>query len=118
MGEKRGRDQTQNKKREEKSHLVRQERAFPGGAKVKNSPASAGDLRGLGSIPGSGRCPGGGHGNPLQHSCLENPMDRGSQADYSPWGHKESDKTDAAQHTGKKGKEKMPAMTLCLGFLL
>ena len=45
-------------------------------------------------------------------------MDRGSQADYSPWGHKELDKTDAAQHTRKKGKEKMPAMTLCLGFLL
>ena len=39
MREKRGRDQTQNKNREEKSHLVRQERAFPGGAKVKNSPA-------------------------------------------------------------------------------
>ena len=42
---------------------------------VKNPPANAGDL---GSIPGSGRSPGGGHGNPLQHSCLENPMDRGA----------------------------------------
>ena len=44
---------------------------------VKNPPASAGDLRDAGSIPGSGRSPGEGHGNPLQYSCLENPMDRG-----------------------------------------
>ena len=44
---------------------------------VKNPPANAGDLRDLGSIPGSGRSPGGGHSNPLQCSCLENPMDRG-----------------------------------------
>ena len=39
------------------------------------------------SIPGSGRSPGEGDGNPLQHSCLENPMDR-SLAGYNPWGHK------------------------------
>ena len=45
---------------------------------VKNPPASAGDRRDTGSIPGSGRSPGGGHGNPLQYSCLENPMDRGA----------------------------------------
>jgi len=45
---------------------------------VKNLPASAGDMRNLGSIPGSGRSPGGGCGNPLQYSCLENPMDRGA----------------------------------------
>ena len=44
---------------------------------VKNSPANAGDIRVVGSIPGSGRSSGGGHGNPLQYSCLENPMDRG-----------------------------------------
>ena len=44
---------------------------------VKNLPANAGDVRDLGSIPGSGRSPGGGHGNLLQYSCLENPMDRG-----------------------------------------
>ena len=43
---------------------------------VKNPPANAGDIRDLGSIIGSGRSPGGGHGNPLQYSCLENPMDR------------------------------------------
>ena len=45
---------------------------------VKNLPATARDLRDIGSIPGSGRSSGGGHGNPLQYSCLENPMDRGA----------------------------------------
>ena len=45
---------------------------------VKNPPASAGDLRDEGSIFGSGGSPGGGHGNPLQYSCLENPIDRGA----------------------------------------
>ena len=45
---------------------------------VKNPPANAGDARDVGSIPGSGRSPGEGNGNPLQYSCLENPMDRGA----------------------------------------
>ena len=45
---------------------------------VKYMPASSGDLRVAGSIPGSGRSPGEGHGNPLQYSCLENPMNRGA----------------------------------------
>ena len=45
---------------------------------VKNLPANAGDIRDAGLIPGSGRFPGGGHGNLLQYSCLENPMDRGA----------------------------------------
>ena len=45
---------------------------------VKNLPASTGDIRDAGLIPGSGRSPAGGHGNPLQYSCLENPMDRGA----------------------------------------
>ena len=43
---------------------------------VKNPPANAGDIRDAGSIPGLGRFPGEGHGNPLQYSCLENYMDR------------------------------------------
>ena len=43
---------------------------------VKKPPANAGDIRDLGSIPGLGRSSGGEHGNPLQYSCLENPMDR------------------------------------------
>ena len=45
---------------------------------VKNPPANAGDVGDVGSIPGSGRSPGGGHGDPLQYSCLGNPMDRGA----------------------------------------
>ena len=49
--------------------------SFPGGSEVKASACSAGDL---GSIPGSGRSPGEGNGNPLQNSCLENPMDGGA----------------------------------------
>ena len=51
---------------------------FPGGAVVKNPPASAGDAGIMGSIPGSERSPGGGSSNPLQYSCLKNPMDRGA----------------------------------------
>ena len=45
------------------------------GFAVKNLPANAGDVRDMGWIPGLGRSPGGGHGNPLQYSCLGNPMD-------------------------------------------
>ena len=51
---------------------------FPGRAVGKNPPANAGDARDVGLIPGSGRFPGGGHGNPLQYSCLKNSMDRGA----------------------------------------
>ena len=46
---------------------------------VKSLPANAGDVRDAGSIPGSGRSPGGGHGNLLHYSCLENPVDRGAR---------------------------------------
>ena len=45
---------------------------------VKNPPANAGDKRDRSTMPGSGRCPGGGYGNSLHYSCLENPMDRGA----------------------------------------
>ena len=51
-------------------------RAFHVALVVKNLPANAGDIRDMGSIPGSGRSPGEGNGNPLQYSCLRNPMDR------------------------------------------
>ena len=51
---------------------------FLGGTVVKNWPASAGDGRGIGLIPGLGRSPGEGTGNPLQYSCLENPRDGGA----------------------------------------
>ena len=63
---------------------------FPGGSVVKNLPAMRQDP---GSIPGLGRSPGEANGNPLQYSCLENPMDRNLEG-YSPWGHKESDMTE------------------------
>ena len=46
---------------------------------VKNLPANAGDIRGADSVSGPGGSPGGGHGNPLQYSCLQNPMDRGAR---------------------------------------
>ena len=62
---------------------------FPGGSDGKVSAYNAEDL---GSIPGSGRSPGEGNGNPLQYSCLENSKD--GVACYSPWGRKESDTTE------------------------
>ena len=62
---------------------------------VKNPPVNEGDVRDLGLMPGLGRSPGGGHGSPLQCSCLENPRDRGaSQVGYSPGGHRELDVTE------------------------
>ena len=66
---------------------------------VKNMPTKAEDIRDSGSIPGSGRSPGGGHGNPFWYSCLENPMDRMSLVGYSPWGHKELDRTEVTEQT-------------------
>ena len=64
---------------------------FPGDSAGKESTCSVGDL---GSIPGLGRSPEGGRGNPLQYSCLENPHGQRSLAGYSEWGHKESDMTE------------------------
>ena len=61
--------------------------SFPGGSLVKNPPAGDKNAGDTDSIPGSGRCPGEGNGNPLQYSCLGNPMDRGAVG-YSPWGSK------------------------------
>ena len=55
-----------------------QAKGFPHGSVVKNLPAKAGDTGDVGLIPGLGRSPGGGNGNPLQYSCLKNPMDRGA----------------------------------------
>ena len=56
-------------------HKMLYNHGFPGGSEVKHSACDVGDL---GSIPGLGRSPGEGNGNPLQYSCLENPMDRGA----------------------------------------
>ena len=62
---------------------------------VKNLPANSGDVS---LTPGSGRSPGGGHGNLLQYSCLENPLGQSSLTGYSPWAHKESDSAEVAAH--------------------
>ena len=92
---------------------ITEEKGFPGGSVVKNPPANVGNAEDVDSILRSGRSPGGGNGNPLQYSCLENPMDRGiypwigysmdgGVMGYSPWGHKELDKTEyACTHRGK-----------------
>ena len=75
-------------------------RGFPG----KESTCNAGDQ---GSIPGLGRSPGGGHGNPFQYSCLENPHGQRSLAGYSPQGCKES-ATTAWLTTAQRGTESIP----------
>ena len=62
---------------------------------VKNTPANAGDIRDVGLIPGSERSPGGGHGNSLQYSCLENSMDRGAWPVKVQKGCKKSTRTEA-----------------------
>ena len=64
---------------------------------MKNPPANAGDTRHSGSIPRWGRSPGVGCGDPLQYSCLDDVHGHGSLKGYSPWGHKESDTTEAAE---------------------
>ena len=60
----------------------------------KESTCNAGDTGEAGSIPGLGRSPGEGHGNPLQYFCLENPHEQKSPVSYSPWGYKELDTTE------------------------
>ena len=71
---------------------------------LKNLPAHPGDLRDAGFIPGSGRSPGGRHGNPLQYSCLENPMDRGSwQASFHGVTRSQTWLKQQSTHTHKVG---------------
>ena len=75
---------------------------FPGGSLIKNPPANAGDL---GSIPGLRSSPGGGNGNPLQYSCLENSIDRGAWRSMGPRGVRHDSATKRAHthictHTG------------------
>ena len=62
---------------------------FPRGSVVKNPSANAGNARDVCFIPGLGRSPEGGNGNPLQYSCLENSMNRGAWQATVPWSHKE-----------------------------
>ena len=71
--------------------LVKVHQGFPGDSDSKESACNARDL---GLIPVLGTSPGGGHGNPLQYSCLENPHRQRSLVGYSPWDHKESDMTE------------------------
>ena len=66
---------------------------------IKNPPANAGSTRDVGSVPGLGRSPGEGHGNPLQYSCLENPMDRGAW-----W---------ATVHRTEKSQTQMKRFSMC-----
>ena len=88
--------------------------SFPGGSEVKASACIAGDL---GSIPGLGRSPGEGNGNPLQYSCLENPMDRGawwatvhgvakSRTRLSDFTSLKGKPAESAEGLGRKGKIK------------
>ena len=74
---------------------------FLGGSDSKEYTCNAGDL---GSIPGLGRSPGGGHSNPLQYSCLGNPHGQRSLAGYSPWGRKESDTTERLHFSFSKNQ--------------
>ena len=94
---------------------------FPGGSDGEQSACSAGDP---GSIPGSGRSPGEGTGNPLQYSCLGNPMDRGtlprkshgqrSLEGYSPWGHRVRHDWATTSHTSTlQGTEAMLTSKTC-----
>ena len=69
--------------------------SFPGGSLVKNLPANAGDV---GLIPGSGKFPRGGNSNPLQYSCLGNPMNRGAWRATVHWASKVSDMTEELNH--------------------
>ena len=71
---------------------------------VKNPPANAGDIRYVGLIPGLGRSPGRGHGNPLRYSCLENPMDRGD------W--------QATVHGVTKNQTQLKCLTVHTSFIL
>ena len=88
---------------------------FPGGLDGRESTCNAGDL---GLICGLGRSPGGGHGNPLQYSCLENPHGQRSLAGYTPWGYKESDKTkrlSIAHSPTRIGMESVSESRKCYG---
>ena len=78
---------------------------FPGGSDCKDSAYNLGDL---GSIPGLGRSAGGGHGNPLQYSCLENPHGSRSLVGYSTWSHKESDMTEPLSTAQSLTQEYVP----------
>ena len=77
--------------------------SYHGGSVGKESACNAGDA---GLTPGLGRCPGGGHGNPLQYSCVENPMDGGAwRAQWSPWGHSQTWLSNWTQQSTMRGHQ-------------
>ena len=83
---------------------------------VKNPPANAGDARDVSSIPGSGRSPGGGNGNPLQYCCLENSMDRRAWRATVHGVAKELDTTEQLTHNTHTRKEESFLTFLPEGF--
>ena len=89
---------------------------FPVSSAGKESIYNAGDTS---SIPGAGRSPGGGHGNPLQYSFLKNPHKLRSLAGYSSWGHKELDMTEwLSTHTSNYPLKILSSITVMLGLRL
>ena len=87
--------------------------SLTGDSDCKEFACNAGDL---GSIAGLGRSPGGGHGSPLQYSCLKNPHGQRSVAGYSLWGHRESDTTErlSTQHTSYNLRQSIFSNNHCL----
>ena len=69
---------------------------------VKNPPANAGDAGDMGFVPGSGRSLGGGNGNPLQYSCLDNPVDRGTRQAVAMWSQRVRHERHSCTHHGPK----------------
>ena len=87
---------------------------FPGGSVVQNPPANAGDTIDMGSIPGLGRSSGVGNGNPLQYSCLENPMDRGAWRATVHGVAKETDTTEHIINLTKRNGHKRNSTNMAL----
>ena len=84
---------------------------------IKTLPANAGELRDLGLIPASGRSPGGGHGDPFQYSCLENPMDGGAWKAMGSQSHREPDRTEATQHEHHSCRWSPTSLLFCIYHL-
>ena len=81
---------------------------------VKNPPANARAVRDMGSIPGSGRSPGGGHGNPLQYSCLDNHVERKVWWATVHGGHKELGTTEPTEHAHSMGVGELDPNQVCV----
>ena len=83
---------------------------FPGGTRGKETACNAGDIRDAGSFPGSGRPPGGGHGDPLQSACLENPHGQKNLVGYSLQGCKDTPKTTDQECTSCVELQRKPVI--------